>query len=308
MMLVFVATILLCLCSQCTAFASSNDGRSSPPILEQPDDDVVSRRALLWKAPLGAVGLYAYGRLAYNALSVRGIEYPIAHEERVASTITKAAVAAAAASTTTTTRTLRVLEVGIGSDARLIRRGLYDDSIHQLSGIIDRLEMTGLDLQPPTDGKILNDATSKLKRVGSQEGMEIDFTTIKSSITQKTPFSDGYFDSIICCLTLCSVDDQTAALQEIKRLLRPAGGTFGYLEHVAVEGEEHKFLEFQQTLLDPLQQLVADNCHLHRYTEQTMASVFQSDQGKSRFLQKERFYVNSMWPVSCQCCGALQLV
>ena len=32
-----------------------------------------------------------------------------------------------------------------------------------------------------------------------------------------------------------------------------------------------------QKAFDPLQQLVADNCHLHRYTEQTIDSVFQDD-------------------------------
>jgi hypothetical protein len=101
-------------------------------------------------------------------------------------------------------------------------------------------------------------------------------------------------------------------LQEMKRLLRPDGGTLGYVEHVAVdEQESYKFLEGQQKILDPLQQAVAHNCHLHRYTEQAIDTTFGSQQSgephrSSERLQNERFIVDSMWPVSCQCCGVIQ--
>lgn len=284
------------------------------------DDDhtPLSRRTLLWKAPLGAVGVYAYGRLAYNALSVRGIQYPVDHENNVASTIATALTAAAAAKSartaTTTTTPFRILEVGVGTEARLIRRGLYDGAFHQLSGggttRVDRLELTGLDLQPPTDGKVINDATRKLNGLAGREGMDIQFTTVGTSISERTNFPDGYFDSIICCLTLCSVHDPITALEEMRRLLRPDGGTLGYVEHVAVEPDDgaHQFLAVQQQWLDPLQQLLADHCHLHRYTEQSIATVFQPDGDHCRYLQQERFYVQNMWPVSFQCCGVLQRI
>jgi hypothetical protein len=90
----------------------------------------------------------------------------------------------------------------------------------------------------------------------------------------------------------------------MKRLLRP-GGTLGYVEHVAVEPDEpYRFLEWQQEVLNPLQQAVADNCHLHRYTPEAIQSVFTSADSSS--LQQERFLVDNMWPVSCQCCGVIQ--
>jgi asparagine synthetase A len=97
----------------------------------------------------------------------------------------------------------------------------------------------------------------------------------------------------------------------MKRLIRPDGGTLGYVEHVAVDEEESaKFLEAQQKILDPLQQAVAHNCHLHRYTEQAIDTTFGFQAGaphnSSERLQHERFIVDSMWPVSCQCCGVVQ--
>ena len=99
-------------------------------------NDLVSRRDLVWKVPLGAVATYGYGRLAYNALQVQGIRYPSAHEERVASTISTALLAAAASSSLLSSqkigRTFRILEVGLGQDCRMIRRGLYDSGVKQM--------------------------------------------------------------------------------------------------------------------------------------------------------------------------------
>lgn len=294
------------------------------------------QRQLLWKAPLGAVGLYAYGRLFYNALSVRDIVYPIAHEEQVANTIATAmtAAAAAAAASSSDADAFRVLEVGMGKDARLIRRGLYDRAIQQVIAnqqqkeqqrrpLLRRIELHGLDIQVPTDPAVLNDARRQLQQLESKTGVSIDFTLTKSSITSSnneknayddgTPvFPSGYFDVVLCCLTLCSVNNPNLALTEMKRLLRLDGGTLGYIEHVAVDSKDkrHQFLAFQQSLLDPLQQRVADNCHLRRNTDELIHAAFSvstaSTPSSSRCLQQERFFVDSMWPVSCQASGVIQ--
>jgi ubiquinone/menaquinone biosynthesis C-methylase UbiE len=102
--------------------------------------------------------------------------------------------------------------------------------------------------------------------------------------------------------------DPKAAIQEIKRLVRPSGGTFGYVEHVAVNpSEPYRFLEWQQTTLDPLQQFLADNCHLHRYTQETIRQVFLEESNeKARAISEDRFLVDKMWPVTSQCCGVIQ--
>jgi hypothetical protein len=74
---------------------------------------------------------------------------------------------------------------------------------------------------------------------------------------------------------------------------------------VAVDPDEpYRFLELQQNAFDPIQQLLADNCHLHRYTERTVESVFQHPEAV--LVSHERFLVRDMWPVTCQCCGVYQ--
>ena len=104
------------------------------------------------------------------------------------------------------------------------------------------------------------------------------------------------------------MEDPTAALHEIRRVLRTDGGSFGYLEHVAVNPDEpYRWLEFQQRAFDGVQQMVADNCHLHRYTEETISEIFGLEEGRGRRLAHERFLVDDMWPVSCQARGVIQL-
>lgn len=49
------------------------------------------------------------------------------------------------------------------------------------------------------------------------------------------PLEAESVDAVVCCLVLCSVPDQAAALQEFKRVLKP-GGELRYYEHVAEAG------------------------------------------------------------------------
>ena len=284
-----------------------------------------SRREWLLKtaAPVGAVfTTYGYGRAFFNVLQNAGIKHPAAHEQRVESTIATtmqvAAAAAAAAAQPQSPNILRVLEVGIGTDCRIVRRGLYKKGLQSLvgatsnNGRIDTVQLTGVDLHVPND-EVLEQARQVLQQQQQQQQQQeslipvVDLQVLQHSITDgKLPFDNGYFDAIICCLTLCSVDDPVVAVQEMNRLLRPAGGAWGFVEHVAVDiaqdGSDLRFLEQQQIWLDPVQQRVAENCHLHRQTQETL----QQGLTHATLLTQERFLVNAMWPVSMQACGVFQ--
>jgi ubiquinone/menaquinone biosynthesis C-methylase UbiE len=284
-----------------------NDDNGSSPLSQ------LSRRQLLtW--PIGIGGAVIYGKLLANAaekLSRGDSAYPEAHERRVESIISKSLVAALPPkSEESETRPLRVLEVGIGKDWRVERRGLYHTALDELSARgLSKMELTGMDIEIPKSN-VIEDAERRMKKLTSESQMEVGLHVIEGSITSKMDFPDGWFDTVICSLTLCSVDNQDAALEEMKRLVRPNGGTFGYVEHVAANADEsYRLLNFQQELLDPLQQIVADNCHLHRSTDDNIARTFDIQEGESVVSSRlfhERFLVDSMWPVSCQCCGVIQ--
>jgi ubiquinone/menaquinone biosynthesis C-methylase UbiE len=87
---------------------------------------------------------------------------------------------------------------------------------------------------------------------------------------ESLPFEDGEFDVAVCCLVLCSVDDQAAALQEIRRVLKP-GGSLRFLEHVQ-SGRPWKARV--QRFLDRsgVWPTISGNCHCSHETAAAIAS------------------------------------
>ncbi|KAJ9187466.1 hypothetical protein P3X46_002921 [Hevea brasiliensis] len=83
------------------------------------------------------------------------------------------------------------------------------------------------------------------------------------AVGEAIPLSDASVDAVIGTLVLCSVANVDQTLQEVKRVLRP-GGLYLFVEHVAAK--DGTLLRFLQNILDPLQQTVADGCHLTRET------------------------------------------
>ena len=288
----------------CVFLARSSDAFS------QENDSLISRRDY-WKVSLGVAGGVAYGKLVGDTLLriSQGIERPKAHEERVEAVITRALLESAKTKKSPN-EPFRILEVGIGTDCRLIRRGLYNNGLDKLaSRQISYVELTGTDVMLPSKATIEN-ARALLSKETRDFSMNVDFNTVSGDISAGLSYSAGYFDSVLCCLTLCSVSHLDSAIREMKRLVRPNGGTFGYVEHVAVDSEEpYRFLEWQQEFFDPLQRKLADNCHLHRYTENAINKIFTADDESALGvrLQCERFLVDDMWPVTCQASGVIQM-
>src|SRR5258708_22663755 len=77
---------------------------------------------------------------------------------------------------------------------------------------------------------------------------------------QSLPFDDGSFDVALSTWTLCTIPDVTAALKEVRRVLR-RGGQLHFLEHGLAPDER---VRRWQRRLDPLQQRIAGGCHFTR--------------------------------------------
>lgn len=181
---------------------------------------------------------------------------------------------------------LRVLEVGIGSAPNL---EFYPSGTR----------LVGLDANPP-DLETRRGIDARAQQLG------INLRWRRGS-AQQLPFEDGAFDAVIMTKVLCSVGDPAAALREVSRVLA-SGGRFGYVEHVAADAGS--LLEQQQLFMDPLQQAIAGNCHLHRATD---ALVHDSVRGatagqEALFSQEEaaeRYQVWQMWPIAQQAAGVV---
>jgi ubiquinone/menaquinone biosynthesis C-methylase UbiE len=75
------------------------------------------------------------------------------------------------------------------------------------------------------------------------------------------PFPDGSFDTVVSTLVLCTVPDQGAALEEVRRVLRQ-GGRLHFIEHVRAEGSTARW----QDRLEPLWRRLLGGCHPNRDT------------------------------------------
>ncbi|XP_033130264.1 methyltransferase-like protein 7A isoform X2 [Brassica rapa] len=117
--------------------------------------------------------------------------------------------------------------------------------------------------------KLFNNLVGKAEKVleigvgTAQAGLKPEYFSFIHAVAEAIPLEDSSVHAVVGTLVLCSVADVTRTLNEIKRVLRP-GGVYLFIEHVA--GEDGSFLRLVQNVLDPLQQVVADGCHLTRCT------------------------------------------
>ena len=105
----------------------------------------------------------------------------------------------------------RVLELGVG---------VGTNWEHLPAGI----EYVGID----PDAYMLERAQKHAIEAGRQ-------MTLEPAMAEDLPFESGSFDTVLVTLTCCTVTDQSRALAEALRVLRP-GGRLLFLEHVRPEG------------------------------------------------------------------------
>jgi ubiquinone/menaquinone biosynthesis C-methylase UbiE len=88
--------------------------------------------------------------------------------------------------------------------------------------------------------------------------------TVVDAVAGRLPFEDASFDAAVACLVLCTVPDQRAALEDLRRVLRP-GGELRFLEHVHAERQPLRaVLSFGDA--SRLWPLFAGGCHATRDT------------------------------------------
>ncbi|HEY8502473.1 MAG TPA: class I SAM-dependent methyltransferase, partial [Solirubrobacterales bacterium] len=134
----------------------------------------------------------------------------------------------------------RVLELGAGTGLNL---ELYPETVEALT----------LTEPDPHMSKQLH------KRLA--ESSRADAEAVEAP-AEKLPFPDDSFDTAVVTLVLCTVPDPTAALAEIKRVLKP-GGQLLFLEHV--RSGTPGLARWQDRLERPWR-FLGDGCHCNRDT------------------------------------------
>ena len=82
-----------------------------------------------------------------------------------------------------------------------------------------------------------------------------------SAQAESLPFPDASFDAVVSTFVLCSVEDPSRVLAELRRVLRPEARLV-LLEHVRGEGRTARW----QDRMTGLHRRLAGNCHLNRDT------------------------------------------
>lgn len=132
----------------------------------------------------------------------------------------------------------RVLEIGIGSGLNL---AFYDaGKVSAIVGVDPSAEMQQL-------------ARQRAARIA----IPVEMIALELGQIQASAAS---FDSIVCTFTLCSIPDAVAALQEMRRVLKP-GGRLLFCEHgLAPDANVVRW----QHRLTPYWKPLAGGCHLNR--------------------------------------------
>lgn len=146
----------------------------------------------------------------------------------------------------------KVLEVGFGSGTNLPH---YPDAVTKVLGVDPSATATRL------AAKRIAAAPFPVELVGL-DGQRIDLP-------------DDSVDDAVTAWTLCTIPDVSAALAEIRRVLRPGGRLF-FIEHGLSDDER---VARRQRRWDGAQQRLAAGCHLdRRHDDLIRAGGFEIDE------------------------------
>jgi ubiquinone/menaquinone biosynthesis C-methylase UbiE len=94
--------------------------------------------------------------------------------------------------------------------------------------------------------------------------------TVVDGVADALPAEDGSFDAAVASLVLCSVPDQSHALAELRRVLRP-DGELRFYEHVQARSQpKAALLSFAERTFWPI---VGAGCHPARHTGDAIAAA-----------------------------------
>lgn len=153
------------------------------------------------------------------------------------------------------------LEIGFGTGLNL---PYYPAAVSQLTAV-DRENM-------------------RPRRVESRiAAANLPLTRLQIDASQRLPFDDRSFDTVVTTMTLCSIAALGPALAEIARVLK-TDGRYLFLEHGR---SDDRFTARLQDLFNPLQRLIAGGCNLNRPIDQLLKAAGFEIMSLDRFLMPQ---------------------
>jgi ubiquinone/menaquinone biosynthesis C-methylase UbiE len=120
--------------------------------------------------------------------------------------------------------------------------------------------------------------------------------TVTDGTADRLPADDGSFDAVVASLMLCSVPDESVALAEMRRVLRP-GGELRFMEHVRSDSAGQRRV---QRLVDAtIWPVCFGGCHAGRDTVAAIAAAGFSVKEVDRYRMPD----SGLWPTTPHALG-----
>lgn len=124
---------------------------------------------------------------------------------------------------------------------------------------------------PEVDGLVAVEPERLLRQAARVAAEDAPFPVdVVDGLAERLVATDGSFDAAVATCVLCSVQDPTAALRELFRVLRP-GGELRFIEHVRADGLIAAGL--QRALDATVWPRLFGGCHTSRDVLTTMTAV-----------------------------------
>lgn len=129
----------------------------------------------------------------------------------------------------------------------------------------------------------------KARRRLAQTRLQVDLIAVGA---EGIPLPDDSIDTVVMTYTLCTIPEPTAALAEIRRVLKP-GGKLLFCEHAKAPDEA---VRKWQNRLQPLWGPLAGGCHLNRDIESLLREAgFGFDELETRYLPGPKPFTFNVW-------------
>lgn len=130
------------------------------------------------------------------------------------------------------------------------------------------LQLPHLDAEPAVERVVCVEPNARLRRLAAERAHDADVdVALCGGVGEALPLSDDAVDAAVCATVLCSVEEPSAVVDELERVLGP-DGELRVLEHVRDDGLHGRV----QRLVEPLWRPIAGDCHLTRPTGAVLAS------------------------------------
>jgi ubiquinone/menaquinone biosynthesis C-methylase UbiE len=157
-----------------------------------------------------------------------------------------------------------VLEVGIGSGLNL---PFYSSEVRCVYGVDPSMELQRM-----------------ARRRSSGRPLQVQF--LSQSAEEALPLPDRAVDTVVMTWTLCSIPEPVKALQQVRRVLKPAGRLI-FVEHGRAPDSG---VAVWQDRLNSMWKRIAGGCHLNRKIDELlMQGGFGIDELRTNYLPGPRF-------------------